>query len=128
MAQAGKRIDREVWLMALDGGQEETVRNFVDDEINSYVDEWEKEGIFPAHTLFKKMGDLGLLGIHKPEAYGGIGLDYSYQVVFAEELGTINCGGVPMVSTSYASPRRQKLAILSTQKWKPFNWMPRTIT
>jgi citronellyl-CoA dehydrogenase len=84
-----------------------TVRSFVDSEINPYVDEWEKEGIFPAHQLFKKMGVLGLLGIHKPEAYGGMGLDYSYQAVFAEELGTINCGGVPMgigVQTDMSTP------------------------
>lgn len=84
-----------------------TVRNFVDNEINPHVDDWEKAGIFPAKTLFKKMGDLGLLGIHKPEAYGGMGLDYSYQTVFAEELGTIACGGVPMaigVQTDMSTP------------------------
>ncbi len=84
-----------------------TVRNFIDNEINPHVDEWEKDGIFPAKELFKKMGNLGLLGIHKPEAYGGLGLDYSYETVFAEELGNINCGGVPMaigVQTDMSTP------------------------
>ncbi len=84
-----------------------TVARFVEEEINPHVDEWEDAGIFPAHELFKKMGDLGLLGISKPEEFGGLGLDYSYEMVLAEELGGINCGGVPMgisVQTNMATP------------------------
>lgn len=84
-----------------------TIAQFIDKEINPYADQWEEEEIFPAHTLFKKMGDLGLLGIAKPEAYGGMGLDYSYQTVFAEELGRIQSGGVSMaigVQTDMATP------------------------
>jgi len=84
-----------------------TVSRFVADEINPHVDAWEEAGIFPAHELFKKMGDLGLLGICKPEEYGGLGLDYSYEMILAEELGAINCGGVPMgisVQTNMATP------------------------
>ena len=56
----------------------ETAAKFVDNEINPNVDQWEDDGIFPAHELFKKLGDLGMLGISKPEKYGGLGLDYSY--------------------------------------------------
>ncbi len=74
----------------------DTVRKFVENEINPYADEWEKEGIFPAHELFKKAGDLGLLGLNRPEEYGGMGLDYSYNVAAAEELGAADCGGIPM--------------------------------
>src|ERR1041384_5498177 len=54
-----------------------SVTKFIESEINPHAEEWEKEGIFPAHALFKKMGDQGLLGIHKPEKFGGQGLDYS---------------------------------------------------
>lgn len=88
-----------------------TTRKFIEKEINPYVDEWEAQGIFPAHELFKKMGDLGLLGISKPEEFGGMGLDYSYEAVFAEELGQIDCGGVPMaigVQTNMATPALAK--------------------
>ena len=60
----------------------ESIAKFIDVEINPYVDGWEEAGMFPAHKLFKKMGNLGFLGINKPEAYGGMGLDYSYQMVF----------------------------------------------
>ena len=84
-----------------------TVERFVENEINPHVDEWEEAGIFPAHQVFKKLGDLGLLGLTKPEAYGGAGLDYSYSVVMAEALGNTRCGGVPMaigVQTDMATP------------------------
>ncbi|MBA3902383.1 MAG: acyl-CoA dehydrogenase [Rhodocyclaceae bacterium] len=84
-----------------------SVRKFIDTEINPYVDAWEADEIFPAHDLFKKMGDAGFLGINKPAAYGGMGLDYSFQLAFVEALGDIRCGGVPMaigVQTDMATP------------------------
>ena len=84
-----------------------TLKKFIDSEINPHVDEWEKAGIFPAKELFKKMGALGLLGVTKPLEYGGLGLDYSYSIAIAETLGHIHCGGVPMaigVQTDMATP------------------------
>ena len=74
----------------------DTIAKFVATEINPHVEEWEKAEQFPSHELFKKMGDLGLLGLRWPEQYGGAGLDFSYALVLAEELGLVNCGGVPM--------------------------------
>jgi citronellyl-CoA dehydrogenase len=68
---------------------------------------WEKAGRFPIHEIFRKAGDLGLLGISKPEKFGGMGLDYSYSIVAAEEFGTIHCGGIPMsigVQTDMCTP------------------------
>ena len=84
-----------------------SVKKFIDTEINPHVDAWEDAEIFPAHALFKKMGDAGFLGINKPQAYGGMGLDYSFQLAFVEALGDVNCGGVPMaigVQTDMATP------------------------
>lgn len=89
---------------------EEIRRNtlrFVEQEINPHVDEWEAAGIYPAHEIMGKLGALGLLGLTKPEAYGGAGLDHSYSVVFAEAMGACHCGGVPMsigVQTDMATP------------------------
>ena len=84
-----------------------TMQQFIKNEINPFVDEWERDEIYPAHQVFKKMGDLGLLGLTKPEAYGGSGLDYSYSLVMAETLGHVACGGVPMaigVQTDMCTP------------------------
>lgn len=88
-----------------------TVQQFVEKELNPFVEDWERAGIFPAHDVFKKMGKLGLLGITKPEAYGGMGLDYSYQVVFSEALGLCQSGGPSMgigVQTDMATPALAK--------------------
>ncbi|WP_022720855.1 acyl-CoA dehydrogenase family protein [Rhodopseudomonas sp. B29] len=87
------------------------LQKFIASDINPHVEEWEKAGIFPAHELFKKLGDLGFLGLNKPVEYGGQGLDYSYALMMAEELGAINCGGVPMaigVQTDMATPALAK--------------------
>ena len=84
-----------------------TMKKFIDAEINPNVDAWEEAEQFPAHEVFKKLGNLGMLGLTKPEAYGGSALDYSYSMVFAETLGQIRCGGVPMaigVQTDMATP------------------------
>ncbi len=84
-----------------------TTERFVEDHINPSVEQWEREGIFPAHQVFKGLGELGLLGITKPEAQGGLGLDYSYQMAFAEAIGSCTCGGIPMaigVQTDMATP------------------------
>ena len=84
-----------------------TAARFVETEINPFVDQWEEDEIFPAHELFKKMGEAGLLGITKPVEFGGSGLDYSYSMVMTEELGAVRCGGVPMaigVQTDMCTP------------------------
>ena len=84
-----------------------SVTKFVQSEIDPHADEWEKEGIFPAHELFKKMGKQDLLGIHKPEKFGGLGLEYSYEVAFCEALSGAKCPSAVMaigVHTDMATP------------------------
>jgi citronellyl-CoA dehydrogenase len=83
------------------------LQKFIESEINPHIDEWEDAGIYPAHHVFKKLGDLGFLGLTKPVEYGGQGLDYSYALMMAEELGNIKSGSVPMsvgVQTDMATP------------------------
>ena len=83
------------------------VRQFVGKEIQPYVIEWEKAGFFPAHDLFGKLGELGLLGLEYDTEYGGQGADHLYTVILREELGRIDAGGVPMaigVQTDMATP------------------------
>ncbi|XP_072010431.1 probable acyl-CoA dehydrogenase 6 isoform X1 [Engystomops pustulosus] len=85
----------------------DSLRKIIDTEINPYVDQWEKEEQFPAHHVFKILGKAGMLGVNKPPEYGGMGLDFSYSIAIAEELGNINCGGIPMaigVQSDMATP------------------------
>jgi citronellyl-CoA dehydrogenase len=84
-----------------------SVKRWIDEQINPHVDAWEAAGFFPAHQVFKQMGDMGWLGLCKPIDNGGLGLDYSYGAVLAEALGHMHCGGVPMaigVQTDMATP------------------------
>jgi citronellyl-CoA dehydrogenase len=84
-----------------------TLRRWIQDKVNPHVDEWEEAETFPAHELFRQLGELGLLGLDKPVEDGGLGLDYSYAAVMAEELAQINCGGIPMaigVQTDMCTP------------------------
>ncbi|MEN2976492.1 acyl-CoA dehydrogenase family protein (plasmid) [Tistrella bauzanensis] len=88
-----------------------SVTKFVETEINPHVQEWDDAGIFPAHDLFKKMGDLGFLGINKPEEFGGLGLDYTYQLAFCEALSAARSPSVVMaigVQTDMATPALTK--------------------
>ncbi|XP_061436635.1 probable acyl-CoA dehydrogenase 6 [Lethenteron reissneri] len=83
------------------------LRKLIEKEINPHVDKWEAEKKFPARQIFKILGDAGFLGVNKPTEYGGLGLDFSYSIAVAEELGSIRCGGVPMaigVQTDMATP------------------------
>ena len=83
------------------------VREFVEKEINPNMAEWEAQGQAPLHELFKKMGDLGFLGLRYDPKYGGQGLDYWYDTVFLEELGRINGSGIPVaiaVQTHMSTP------------------------
>tara|TARA_B100000214_G_scaffold371400_1_gene347723 strand:- start:46 stop:1200 length:1155 start_codon:yes stop_codon:yes gene_type:complete len=84
-----------------------TVKEFGEKEIKPFNEEWEKAGIYPAKEIFKKMADLNLLGITKDPNYGGMGLDYSYSIVFAEALGHSCNASVVMsigVQTDMATP------------------------
>ena len=86
---------------------DDTVTRFVEKELNPHVPAWEAAEQYPAHEVLKKLGDLGLLGLKYPEAFGGAGLDFSYSMVMAEALGTCACGGVPMsigVHTDMCTP------------------------
>ena len=85
----------------------DTVLRFVREQLNPHVTEWEEAEQFPSHEVFKKLGDLGLLGLKYPAEYGGQELDFSYSMVMAEALGECACGGVPMaigVQTDMCTP------------------------
>ncbi|MCU7726845.1 acyl-CoA dehydrogenase family protein [Actinoplanes sp. KI2] len=74
----------------------DSVRRFVDTEVNPHVDEWEAAGRAPLHDLFPKAAALGLLGLEYDPRFGGEGADHSFQMVAAEEYGRMHASGVGM--------------------------------
>src|SRR4051794_33580753 len=83
----------------------ESIRAFVLKELRPHAEEWEEQ-TFP-DWVFSRMGELGFLGLDKPEAYGGQGGDYFTALVLGEELAQARCGGLAMggaVHTDMAMP------------------------
>jgi alkylation response protein AidB-like acyl-CoA dehydrogenase len=83
----------------------ESITNFAVKELAPHADEWE-ETTFP-DSVFRRMGELGFLGLNKPEAYGGQGGDYFSAMVLAEAISNANSGGLAMgiaVQTDMAMP------------------------
>jgi alkylation response protein AidB-like acyl-CoA dehydrogenase len=83
----------------------ESIRSFVTKELAPHAEEWE-ETTFP-DSVFRRMGELGFLGLSYPEEYGGEGGDYYCNLVLAEEMTNCNSGGLAMgvaVHTDMATP------------------------
>ena len=70
----------------------QSLRAFIDKEIQPHIDQWEEDRRVPKE-IWKKMGEMGFLGLSYPEEYGGSNLDFFYDVVWNEEMGRINSGG-----------------------------------
>ncbi len=83
----------------------ESIRRFAQKELAPHAEEWE-ETTFP-DWVFERMGELGFLGLDKPEAYGGQGGDYFTSLVLSEGLAHAHSGGLAMgvaVHTDMAMP------------------------
>ena len=105
-----------------------TLRELFAREITPHLDEWEADGIFPAHELFPKLGAAGMLGLEYDEADGGQGADHSFTVVLGEELGRIPANGVPMaitVQTDMATPSLARFGSRRAEGAVPGAGLPR---
>ena len=94
------------------------VRRFVETEINPHADKWEADGIFPAHELFPKVGELGLFGLEVDPEFGGQGADHTYTLVLGEELGRADLAGVPLAIAVQATMSTPSLARYGTPELK----------
>ncbi len=92
-----------------------TVRQFAEKELAPYVEEWEKAEIFP-NEIFKRAGELGILGAHYPEEVGGAGGDYWFSVVKSEELPRCLMAGVTMGLLVQADMATPVIADLGTKE------------
>jgi len=83
-----------------------TVRAFVEKEVAPQVDAWEAAGRIP-REFWRRLGELGLLGLEFPAEYGGAGGDFLSSVVLGEEMARCRSGGVAfsvLVHTDMSSP------------------------
>ena len=101
----------------------ETAHAFVTKELAPHAEEWEKAKAFP-DEVFKKVGEMGFLGITAPEQFGGAGLDYWYATIWLEELVHSRMAGMNMalaVQSDMATPIIGEVGSdeLKTEFWKP---------
>ncbi len=82
------------------------LRDFLKKEVIPHIDQWEEERKTP-REIWKKMGDMGYLGLNYPEEYGGMDADFFYSVVFMEEIAKCYSGGftiAPLVMQYMSTP------------------------
>ena len=70
----------------------DTVRRFIETEVTPHHADWEKAGQVP-RSLWKKAGELGLLCVNAPDAYGGQGADFLYSAILIEEMARVGATG-----------------------------------
>ncbi|CAN5198883.1 acyl-CoA dehydrogenase family protein [soil metagenome] len=92
-----------------------TVRTFAEKELAPFVEEWEKAELFP-NEVFKRAGELGILGAHYPEAVGGAGGDFWLSVAKSEELPRCKMAGVVMGLLVQADMATPVIADIGTQE------------
>lgn len=86
----------------------EGFREFLKREVVPHIDKWEKTGTIE-RFIWEKFGEMGYFGIAYPEAYGGLGLDLFYTVIFLEEMQRINSGGFAAAMWAHAYLAMQHL-------------------
>lgn len=88
----------------------ETLQAFIRKEILPHIDEWERDGAIDK-SIWKKMGEMGYMGLNFPVEYGGMDLDFYYTSIFCEELSKCFSGGftiAALVTQFMATPYLDK--------------------
>src|SRR6187551_1067069 len=77
------------------------VRDFAEKEIRPHLMQWDEEQFFP-RDLFRKMGELGLMGVLVPQEYGGSGLGYFEYVTVVSEIAKV-CSSIGLSVAAHNS-------------------------
>ena len=94
-----------------------TVRELCERELAPHARAWDEAGAFP-RELFRRFGELGLLGIRHPTEWGGSGLDYWYVVAYVEELARSRSAGLNMAMLVQGEMAVPVIADLGTDEQK----------
>ncbi len=101
------------------------VRDFADKEIRPRLMEWDESQTFPIE-VFKKLGELGLMGVLVPQEYGGSGLGYLEYVTAIKELGAV-CGSIALSMAAHNSLCTGHILAFANEAQKK-NWLPKLAT
>ena len=101
------------------------VRDFAEKHIRPHVMEWDEQQIFPVET-FKKLGELGLMGVLVPEEYGGSGFSYFEYVNVIVEIAKV-CGSIGLSVAAHNSLCTGHIMTFGNEEQK-LKWLPKLAT
>ena len=101
---------------------QQMVEDFANKEIQPNINKWDEHQIFPI-DLFKKAGDLGLMGVLVPEKYGGAGLGYNEYILIIEENSKV-CGAIGLSLAAHNSLCVNHILKFSSESQKQ-KWLPK---
>jgi alkylation response protein AidB-like acyl-CoA dehydrogenase len=99
-----------------------TVRDFAEKNIRPYLMEWDESQTMPLE-VFKKMGELGIMGVLVPHEYGGSGFGYYEYIVAIEELAKV-CGSIGLSMAAHNSLCTGHIMYFGNEEQK-MKWLPK---
>jgi alkylation response protein AidB-like acyl-CoA dehydrogenase len=103
----------------------ESIREFAQQHIQPNVLEWDEEQTFPI-DLFRKIGEMGFMGILVPEEYGGSGLSYHEYVIILDEISKV-CGAIGLSVAAHNSLCTGHILQFGSDEQKK-KWLPKLAT
>jgi alkylation response protein AidB-like acyl-CoA dehydrogenase len=100
-------------------------KDFAEKNIRPYVMEWDEAQVFPV-GLFKKLGELGLMGVLVPEIYGGSGFGYAEYVAVIQEISKV-CGSIGLSLAAHNSLCTGHILAFGSEEQK-HAWLPKLAT
>ncbi|HVW97795.1 MAG TPA: acyl-CoA dehydrogenase family protein [Mucilaginibacter sp.] len=100
-------------------------KDFAEKFIKPHVMEWDEAQHFPVE-LFKQLGELGMMGVLVPEAYGGSGLGYAEYVTVISEIAKV-CGSIGLSVAAHNSLCTGHILTFGNEEQKQ-RWLPKLAT
>ncbi|MBL1232039.1 MAG: acyl-CoA dehydrogenase [Flavobacteriales bacterium] len=101
------------------------IRDFAEKEIRPKMMEWDETQEFPVE-VFKKLGELGLMGAVVPQEYGGSGMSYSEYVVVVSEIAKV-CGSIGLSVAAHNSLCTNHIYMFANEEQRK-RWLPKLTT
>lgn len=104
----------------------DTLRKFLEKEIEPHYEQWEKDEIFP-RDVWNKLGENGFLCVDVPEEYGGYGASFELSSIIVEELGRAGYGALCSSVSVHSDIVAPYILHLGTEEQKQ-QWLPKMVT
>jgi len=103
----------------------QSIRDFAEQHIRPHIMEWDEAQIFPV-DLFKKLGEMGYMGVLVPEEYGGSGLGYHEYITIVEEISKVDSSIGLSVAAHNSLCTNHILSFANEEQKK--RWLPKLAT